>query len=137
MKVIQLKINNYRNLDGAVISFADDCNFIVGENNLGKSNILSSLNILFTRRSFQEDDFTDSSKPIVVLLRLKLTDIEIGHFQDLFEMQDYHLIDITCKQETPDSVIEFLHTQTSTYISPVLIRQINFVYYNSLRNPIT
>ena len=48
MQIKKLTIDNYRNLDGQNVSFADNCNFIVGENNLGKSNLLNLLQILFT-----------------------------------------------------------------------------------------
>jgi len=137
MKVVGLEVHNYRNLDGITLSFHDDCNFLVGENNLGKSNILALLNTLFSRRAFQEDDFFDITKPIQVILKLKLANVEIGHFQDLFTATDYHLIALTCLQSNPDGDIEFLHTETGTNIPPGVIRQIHFVYYNSLRNPIT
>lgn len=46
MKITKLEVLNYRNLDGEKISFEENCNFIVGENNLGKSNLLSIVNIL-------------------------------------------------------------------------------------------
>ena len=36
MRIVELKIENYRNLDGVSIKFDEDVNYIVGENNLGK-----------------------------------------------------------------------------------------------------
>ncbi|MBN1367254.1 MAG: AAA family ATPase [Dehalococcoidales bacterium] len=137
MRVTKVQISNYRNLDGVEINLCDDCNFIVGENNVGKSNVLSLLNTLFCYRSFNEDDFSDTSKPIFVKIQLKLDDIEIGHFHDLFTVDDYHLININCSQNTIDSDIEFLHSETKSYIPQSLIRCANYVYYNSLRNPTT
>jgi recombinational DNA repair ATPase RecF len=53
MQIKKLVINNYRNLDGQKVSFADNCNFIVGENNPGKSNLLSIFQIIFTNRAFK------------------------------------------------------------------------------------
>ena len=52
MKIKKIFIENYRNLNAIEISFEESCNFIVGENNLGKSNILKLLNIIFTKRAF-------------------------------------------------------------------------------------
>ena len=40
MKVTKLSVKNYKNLDDINIDLDDNCNFIVGENNLGKSNLL-------------------------------------------------------------------------------------------------
>lgn len=137
MKIIKIEIKNYRNLDGVTVYFAEDCNFIVGENNLGKSNLLSLLNILFSSRSFRYEDFKDPDKPIEVNLKLKLADIEIGHFQDLFDIDDYSIINIFCQQINTDDNIEFYHDDTKTYIQSSLVRCINYVYYDSLRNPIS
>lgn len=137
MQIKKLTINNYRNLDGQTVSFADNCNFIVGENNLGKSNLLSIFQILFTNRAFKYNDFTDISKPIEITIQLKLEDIEVGHFEDLFDTEDYHLINITCKQITSDDNIEFSHTETNSFIHPSIVRCVNFIHYDSLRNPVS
>lgn len=37
MRISKLRIENYRNLDGVTISFDEDVTYIVGENNLGKT----------------------------------------------------------------------------------------------------
>ncbi|MGN6647550.1 MAG: ATP-dependent nuclease [Cytophaga sp.] len=137
MQIKKIAINNYRNLDGLSVVFADTCNFIVGENNLGKSNLLNIFQILFTNRSFKYNDFTDILKPIEITLQLKLEDIEIGHFEDLFDTTDYRLINITCRQLTTDDNIEFYHTETNTFIQPSVVRCVNFIHYDSLRNPMT
>jgi putative ATP-dependent endonuclease of the OLD family len=136
MKIVKAEIHNYRNLDGVTINFAEDCNFVVGENNLGKSNLIFLFNILFKSRSFRYEEFKDPTQPIEINLQLKLADIEIGHFEDLFDTDDYSIINITCKQIDTDDDIDFYHTETNTYIKPSVIRCINYVYYDSLRNPI-
>jgi len=137
MKIKHLTIDNYRNLNSIEITFEDSCNFIVGENNLGKSNLLNLLNTVFSRRAFGYDDFKNIELPIRISLQLKLANDEIGHFEDLFDLEDYTIINITCTQISPDENIEFYHTETETYISPALIRCVNFIYYDSLRNPIS
>ena len=137
MRIQKLSVENYRNLNSATIAFEESCNFIVGENNLGKSNILNLLNIIFTRRGFTYDDFCDATLPIKVHLRIKLAIDEIGHFEDLFDLDDYTYINIMCIQESPDENMEFSHSETETYISPALIKCLNFIYYDSLRNPIS
>jgi len=137
MKIKKLKIENFRNFDNIEILFDETCNFIVGENNLGKSNILNLLNIIFTKRAFVIDDFLDKTKPINIEFQLKLSDEEIGHFEDLFDLDDYSLINIISRQISPDDNIEFYHKETDTYISHPTIRSINYIFYDSLRNPIS
>ena len=83
------------------------------------------------------DDFNDANLPITVNIRIKLTNDEIGHFEDLFDIDDYTYINIICKQVSPDDNMEFYHLETETYISPTLIKCLNFIYYDSLRNPIS
>lgn len=46
MRIKDISVENYRNLNSATITFDESCNFIVGENNLGKSNILNLLNVI-------------------------------------------------------------------------------------------
>lgn len=135
MKILEINAANYRNLDQIVIKLNHECNFLVGENNLGKSNLLLMINTLFTSRAFLYDDFTDVTKPIEISFQLSLADVEIGHFQDLFDADDYSLINITAVQESPDDAISFYHAETSTFIPQPQLRSLNFIHYNSLRNP--
>ena len=137
MRIKKIAINNYRNLHSVAALFDDSCNFIVGENNIGKSNILNLLNILFTRRGFSYDDFMDPTLPIVIDFNLKLSADEIGHFEDLFDVEDFSSINIRCKQVSPEDNLEFCHFETETYIAPSLIKCLNYIYYDSLRNPIS
>lgn len=43
MRISYVKVNNYRNINGIEVTFNPECNYIIGENNLGKSNFLSLL----------------------------------------------------------------------------------------------
>ena len=43
MRIACVKVANYRNIDGIEVVFNPECNYIIGENNLGKSNFLSLL----------------------------------------------------------------------------------------------
>jgi putative ATP-dependent endonuclease of OLD family len=137
MKIKRVEISNYRNLDSVIIMLEDECNFVVGENNLGKSNFLTLLNLLFTSRNFKYDDFVDPAKPIEIQLSIKLADVEIGHFQDLFDSDDFTIINILARQENVDDNIVFLHKETNSYIPASTVRCINYIHYDSLRNPIS
>ncbi|WP_146026685.1 MULTISPECIES: AAA family ATPase [Petrotoga] len=59
MRIISVKISNYRNIDGISVCFNPDCNYIVGENNLGKSNFLSLLDTVCSGKGFEEADFAN------------------------------------------------------------------------------
>jgi putative ATP-dependent endonuclease of the OLD family len=137
MKIKKIEISNYRNLDDIELIFNPDINFLVGESNLGKSNFLSLLNIIFNRTSFNETDFSDPKKPIEISLSLTLDDIEIGLFEDLFDPEESDTINIKAKQETIDDNIQFFHEESDTNIPPSSVKCLNYIYYDSLRNPAT
>ncbi len=135
MKLIYVQISNYKNLSGLELHLNSRNNFIVGENNLGKSNFLLLLCTLFTRKSFGKDDFTDIQNPIEVRFTLELEEIEIGIFDDFFEPDDSNKITIKAIQPTVEDPIDFWHEATNTRIQPSLVKCLNFLYYDSIRNP--
>ena len=137
MKIMKVEIQNYRNLSGLTVYFDENCNFIVGENNIGKSNLLWLLNSVFTARAFNSEDFADQAQPIEINFQLKIDEIEIGNFQDLFDDEDHTLINIVAKQENIDENIIFSHKETGSSITTSSIKRINYIHYDSLRNPIT
>jgi len=68
----KVEINNFRNLDGIKMEFDSKINFIVGENNLGKSNLLDCLNTVFNYSRFKEDDFFNPTEKINISITLVL-----------------------------------------------------------------
>lgn len=135
MRILTLEIKNYRNLDGVKIKFHPTMNFIIGENNLGKSNLLDLLNILFNKNNFAESDFLNLDEQIHITFSLGLSEIEQGFFDDLFDPTDREKINIVAVQESPDDVIRFQHQESGTVISNSIVRCINYINYDSLRNP--
>ncbi|QSB48698.1 ATP-dependent nuclease [Parageobacillus toebii] len=138
MKFRKLIINNYRNLDGLTINLHPKLNFIVGENNLGKTNFLRMLNKIIYSRNFDLEDFNELDKPITVEITLELANEEVGVFEDYFSPQDdsSNLINIKVVQNSPEDNIEFFHLETEEKIHQGSFRKLNFINYTSLRNPI-
>ena len=137
MKIVSIEIQNYRNLSGQQASLHHECNFIVGENNIGKSNFLNFISVVFTQRGFNADDFKDLALPISGKIVLQLEDVEKGIFSDLFDAEDPNKINILLEQQSPIDNLEFKHEESLTFIQPSLIRCLNYIHYDSLRNPIS
>lgn len=135
MRLKTIEINNYRNLDGIKLIFDPVINFLVGETNLGKSNLLALLNTIFNRISFNETDFSNPEEPIDISFKLTLDNIEIGLFEDLFDPNESNSINIIAKQETIDDNIQFFHKVSGTNIPASSVKCLNHIYYDSLRNP--
>ncbi|MBN1999158.1 AAA family ATPase [candidate division KSB1 bacterium] len=135
MKILRVKITNYRNLNDLDIFFDPDINFIVGETSVGKTNLLSLFHTIFNWRSFYESDFQDPTIPISLEFEISLNELQKGHFEDLFSPDNSNNINILAIQDSPDEVIQFFHKESGTSISPSLMKRINYIYYDSQRNP--
>lgn len=135
MKIQHVMVHNFRNIDGIDVWLNLLSNYIVGENNLGKSNFLEMLSIVCNGKSFAEDDYADADKPIEVELQLKLEENEIGFFGDNFDPVDESIIHLKYYQMISESYPSLICTDTMDNISVKQIRKINFFTYESILQP--
>jgi putative ATP-dependent endonuclease of OLD family len=141
MQIIHVKISNYRNLDGVTINFDPKVNFIVGENELGKSNLLALLDAVFNRHQFIDDDFKNKNSPIIIHLELHLSETEKGAFEDYFDPDDNNILHIIATQEYSDfdERISYFWTESNDSdrieIPYSLFRRVNYIFYDSLKSP--
>lgn len=131
-----VEINNYRNLTGKAIIFNDTLNFLIGENNIGKTNILELINICLAIGKFVETDFMDITLPIKIKFKVKYSNEEIGYFEDNFDIDDSNSITLVAMQDSVDERINYHHdTPNQTQISMATIRTMNILYYYAQRMP--
>lgn len=135
MEITFIKIINYRNLNGLEVDINKDINFIVGENTIGKSNFQNCLLKVLSCKSFQKEDFTDETQKISVEMSFHLNSDEIGIFDDLVDPMNREMINIVSLQESPDEYIKYYHKETGETIPNSLIKRVNVISYDSLRNP--
>ncbi len=137
MYISEIKeIKNFRNLTGTKFFFDKEMNFIVGENNIGKTNVMELLNSLLNKGKFDEQDFNDLTEPIKVTFSIEYSDEALGFFENNFDVDDELRITITAVQETVDDRIEYIHNSApGTKINFRMVKALNFVYYSSLRSP--
>ena len=68
MLLYKAYIENFRNIDFININFSE-FNVLIGENNIGKTNILTAINKVLSKNVyFKEDDFKVLEKPIIIEL---------------------------------------------------------------------
>lgn len=131
-----VEINNYRNLTGKTITFNDTLNFLIGENNIGKTNILELINICLAIGKFAETDFMDITLPIKIKFKVKYSNEEIGYFEDNFDVDDSNSITLVAVQDSVDERINYYHdTPNQTKIAMATIRTMNILYYYAQRMP--
>ena len=135
MKIEHIEIKNFRNLDNIQIDFHPEINFIVGENDLGKSNLLHLLDIIFNKTSFSEEDFFDREKDIEISLKISFNDDEVGVFDDCVDGKTGNITEIKVTQNIDDDRFKVLCNNNDDNINISDIRCINFIRYSSLRKP--
>jgi putative ATP-dependent endonuclease of the OLD family len=141
MQIISVKVSNYRNLDGLEITFDPLTNFLIGENELGKSNLLDLFETLFNHWKFQDEDFTNIDTPIRIEFSLQLSYAEKAALEDYIDPDNNNVINIIAIQEYSDLDEEmdfFWEESVSTTpkeIQKTQIRKINYISYNSLKIP--
>ena len=135
MRISCVKVNNYRNIDGIEVTFNPECNYIIGENNIGKSNFLTLLATVCSGKSFDEKDFADSEKPIEVELDIKLLPNEQGFFGDNFSPEDASLLKIRYHQTIRDAYPTIVSADSNESIPPKQLRKLNFLKYETTSVP--
>ena len=135
MKIQYVKIDNYRNLDGCEVFFHKKNNYVIGENNIGKSNLLTLLETILNGRAFAETDFEDVSRPIEIIVQLTLSEHEQGFFGDLFSPKDSSIINILFKQDVNEAYPSIINIDSGESISQRQIKKIHFLKYNSTAAP--
>lgn len=131
MKLTRIEISNYRNIDGLIVDFHPASNYIIGENNLGKSNFLALMEIVCNGRSFEESDFCSAEVPIEVLLNLTLLPFEYGFFGDNFCPDDASVLKIRYSQGVADAYPTIVCCDTGESIPARQLRKIHFLKYDT------
>lgn len=126
-------IDNFRNLSGLDFVFDKELNFIIGENNTGKTNIIELIDIIFSKGKFSKPDFNDTTKQINATIKIVVTDDEIGFFEDFFDPEEENQLTISIIQENYDERIVYICG--SNEIKHSIIKKLNTFYYHSQRTP--
>ena len=70
MYISNLSIQNYRTFEKVDFHFDSRVNYVVGDNNIGKSNLLKLLKGITHGEGFRENDFLDADEPIEIWMTL-------------------------------------------------------------------
>jgi len=135
MKITRVKVSNYRNIDGIEIFFNPISNYMIGENNLGKSNFLSLLSTVCGGKGFDEKDFADPKLSIEVELDIMLLPNEQGFFGDVFSPKDSTLVKIRYLQTMTEAFPKIISVDSEETIPSKNIKKINFLRYETTADP--
>lgn len=135
MLIKRILVNNFRNLDEITIDFNRISNYIIGENNLGKSNLFDLLYIVFNGKRFEETDFGDTKKRIEAIITMILNNDEKGFFEDNFSAEDSSLVTISYTQSIDESFPEVKCIDTEEKLSSKILKKIHYFKYSSTASP--
>ena len=135
MLIKRILVNNFRNLDEITIDFNRISNYIIGENNLGKSNLFDLLYLVFNGKRFEETDFGDTNKRIEAIITLILNDDEKGFFEDNFSAEDSSFVTISYTQNIDESFPEVKCIDTEEKMSSKILKKIHYFRYSSTASP--
>lgn len=76
MYLATLEIDNFRNLNRMKLSFHEHCNYLIGENSIGKTNLLDLICIMTSGQRLVAGDFFDIVKPVKVRLEIVVSPYE-------------------------------------------------------------
>ena len=135
MQISHIKANNYRNIEEISVKFNPEVSYVIGENNLGKSNFLALLSTVCNGKGFDDRDFLNPEEPIEVEIEIKMLVHEQGFFGDNFSPEDSSCIKIRYRQTIKEAYPTIVNIDTNESIPSRLIRKINFLKYETTASP--
>ncbi|MDD7512085.1 MAG: AAA family ATPase [Peptostreptococcaceae bacterium] len=135
MIIRKVEVHNYRNIDCISVELHPECSYIIGENNLGKSNFLTLLNYVCTGKGFDDDDFSNPDMPIEINIQMQLDSGEYGFFGDNCSVEDSSLINLRYRQTISEAYPSIVCTDTDDSIQLKQIKKTNYYRYESTANP--
>ena len=103
MYIKELKMSNYRSVPEEPIRFTPEMNFVIGENNTGKTSLLDCLERLFSKSTMPAGDFKDENNPITAFATIHFEESKIGLCGDYADSDNHSKLTICFSYESPDS----------------------------------
>jgi len=135
LKILSLTVTNYKSLQLCNFHFNPNITYIVGKNNIGKSNLLRFIDRLFARRRFFNEDYRDINKPIEGTVEILIEDHELGVFEDYTDPKNKNIFQFKFLQENPFEELKLIHRHTDIEVPNKYLKRLNYIYYDSSRAP--
>lgn len=116
MYISEVRIKNYRTFEDVTFHFDSCSNYLVGDNNIGKSNFLAFLKTITHGYGFREDDFLNPREPISVFLTLAAEDIGIQETVGIELRQSIHEVVPTLLHSATNEVLPLEYMRTLFYL---------------------
>ena len=131
MYITHMRIQNYRNFKDITMAFHPLANYLVGENDIGKSGFLRLLSYMASAWTLPEIDYHDPKQPIRITLALHLLEGEEEYFADA---PTDHLQEIRVRLEmkVTDICPHLYNADTNEELPLEYIRRLRYVSYSAI-----
>jgi len=128
-----MRLQNYRLFKDVELNFHERANYLVGENNIGKSSFLRLLSLISSGFGILEHDYADTNLPIVIIVEICLLDDASEHFSDSKEGVPAQVR--LRMEKRVDEIFPRLYNDADNSQLPLdLIRRIRYIYHSETRN---
>lgn len=120
MKLIQVRVRNFRNLKDVTVDLDGEVNYFIGENNIGKSNFIDALDRFLSVGVIEESDFLDDTRPIRVDFDFQLRPGEAYSGGNRERMR------VACTKTIASLRMQCKDVDTGHSVDPSILRHANF-----------
>ena len=80
MKIVYIKITNFKSVRELEINNIDNALILVGKNSTGKTSVIDAILLAAGLRPVNQREFLDSGKPIRVSIKIEFTDDDLRYY---------------------------------------------------------
>ena len=80
MKIIYIKIKNFKSISELEINDIENALILVGKNNTGKTSIIDAILLASNLKAASEHEFLDINKPIEISMQIEFTEDDLNYY---------------------------------------------------------
>lgn len=156
MIITKLKISNYKSIENMTLEFVEGKNIIVGQNNSGKSNIISAINLLigekYPPKRFEDNYYFEDNDSFSIVLQLSnCNDFDKIYLENykkktgiyklenninsiLISTDDLDEKGFKSEWKTSDEIIDLIASSVHVYVSLLSKKNEDSIYTLTLEN---
>lgn len=131
MYLSSMRIQNYRNFKDITMTFHPLANYLVGENDIGKSGFLRLLSYMANAWTLPENDYDDPNQPIRITLDLHLLKGPEEYFADT-PQEHLEKIRVRLEMKVTDICPHLYDGETGEGLPLETIRRLRYVSYSAI-----
>ena len=118
MKIIYIKIKNYKSIRELEITDIENALILVGKNNTGKTSVIDALLLASDLKPAPSHEFLDISKPIDISIQIEFTEEDLNY---------YYSRGILCKSKSFEKWFEGFKERIPSYKDGI----VSFTFHNN------